>query len=342
MRAALIRGLGGVEAIEIGEVPEPTAGPGEVVVRVRAASLNHLDVWVRSGRGQISFPHVLGSDAAGVVHALGSGVRGLSVGDEVVLYPAVGCGACEMCLAGEVSLCAEFRIVGAATWGTYAELVKAPAECWFRKPKSLDFEPAACLAVNFLTAWRMLITRARVRPGETVLVTGIGGGVAVAALQIAQLAGARVLVTSSSDEKLARARELGAAAGVNYRATPDVAAAVRAAAGGRGIDVVVDSAGEATYAANLAALRKGGRLVVCGITTGANPPADLRTLYGRQLSVLGSTLGARQEMSEVLALAASGRLNPLIDATFPLEQIREATECMEAGSQFGKIVLRVS
>jgi NADPH:quinone reductase-like Zn-dependent oxidoreductase len=341
MHAALIRRFGGVDAIEVAEVPEPAPGPGEVAVRMRAASLNHLDVWVRHGRGQVAFPHVFGSDGAGVVERVGPGVRGLAPGDEVVLYPALGCGGCDACLAGEVSLCSDFRIVGAATWGTFAEVTVAPAGCWFRKPSELTFEQAASLAVNFVTAWRMVVSRGRLRPGETALVTGIGGGVALAALQIARLGGARVLVTSSSDEKIARAEAQGASGGVNYRSTADVAAAVRALTGGRGVDLVLDSAGEATYAASLAALRKGGRLVLCGVTTGANPPADLRAVYGRQIEVLGSTLGSRRDMAEVLRLAASGQLIPIVDGIYPLSAVRDATARMEEGAQFGKLVLRI-
>jgi NADPH:quinone reductase-like Zn-dependent oxidoreductase len=342
MRAAVIRGFGGPERIEIADLPEPVPGPGEVSLRVRAASLNHLDVWVRTGRGAVAFPHVLGTDAAGVVQAVGEGVRGIAPGDEAVVYPAIGCERCDRCLAGEVSLCADFKIVGAAAPGVYADVMKAPAGCFFPKPPGLSFEAAACLAVNFLTAWRMVVTRGRVRPGETVLVTGIGGGVAVAALQIAVAAGARVLVTSSSDAKIEHARGLGASAGINYRTSADLAAAIRDRTDGRGVDVVIDSAGEAAYAPNLAVLRKGGRLVICGVTTGGSPPADLRQIYMRQLEVVGSTLGSRAELAQVLALAAAGRLSPVIDGAYPLERVREATERMERGEQFGKLVLRIA
>lgn len=340
MRAVVIRGFGGVDRLEIAEVPTPEPGPGEVLVRMRAATLNHLDIWVRTGRGPVPFPHVPGSDGAGTVLAVGPGVRGLAIGDEVGLYPAIGCEHCEACLAGEVSLCAELRIAGAATWGTFAEAMKAPAGCWFRKPTNLSFEETASLGVTYLTAWRMLISRGRLRAGETVLVTGIGGGVAVAALQIAVLAGARALVTSSSDAKIERARALGASGGVNYR-TADVPAAVRELTEGRGVDLVIDSAGEASYGANLAALRKGGRLVICGVTTGANPPADLRQIYGRQIEVIGSTLGSRKEMAEVVALARAGRIRPIVDRVFGLDEVREATRLLEAGAQFGKIALRI-
>jgi NADPH:quinone reductase-like Zn-dependent oxidoreductase len=339
MRAATIRQFGGWQEIQVSEVPDPTPGPGEVVVRVRAAGLNHLDVWVRRGRAPVPFPHVLGSDAAGIVHSVGAGVASLSPGDEVVLHPGLGCERCEMCLGGEVSLCEHFGIVGAASWGTFAELVKAPAAAWFPKPASLSFEEAAALPVNFLTAWRMVVTRAHLRPGETVLVTGIGGGVALAVLQIARASGARVFVTSSSDEKIARARELGAEAGVNYRTESDLVHAVLELTQHRGVDAVFDSAGEATYAASLAVLRKGGRLVLCGVTTGANPPADLRSLYWKQIAVVGSTLGSRQEMAEILRLAASGHLRAVVDSIYPLEQIGQATRRLEEGAQFGKILL---
>lgn len=338
MRAAFIRKHGDIDAIELGELPEPTPGPTDVVVKVHAASLNHLDVWVREARAAGPFPFILGSDAAGTVASVGAAVRSLKPGDEVVLYPAVGCGACDSCLAGEVSLCAAFKIVGAGTQGVFADLAMAPEGAWVKKPARLSFEEAACLAVNFVTAFRMVVSRGRVRPGQTVLVTGIGGGVAIAALQTARLAGARVIVTSSSQVKLERARELGADAGILYR-SEDVAERVLALTGGRGVDLVIDSAGEATYAQNLASLRKGGRLVCCGITTGANPPADLRQIYVRQLEVIGSTLGSRTELAEVLRLAESGQLRPVIDAVYPFEALKEATRRMEAGEQLGKLVV---
>lgn len=338
MRAVAIYGFGDVDQLRVIEMDAPTPGPGEVAVRVRAASLNHLDVWVRQGRASGPMPHVLGSDAAGTVVALGEGVRDLAVGDDVLLYPALGCGQCAACFAGEVPLCEAFRIIGAGAPGVYRDVAVAPAGCWVKKPASVSFEAAACLAVNFLTAWHMVVARGRARPGETALITGVGGGVAVAALQIAKLAGLRVIVTSSSDAKLERARALGADEGIHY-AREDVGAKVRAYTEGRGVELVLDSAGEATYATNLAALRKGGRLVHCGVTTGANPPADLRQAYLRQLSVIGSTLGSRAELAEVLALVAGGRLRAQIDAVYPLEEIREATSRMERGDQFGKLVL---
>jgi NADPH:quinone reductase-like Zn-dependent oxidoreductase len=340
MRAAVITGLGGIDRITLAELPTPAPRDGEVRVRVRAASINHLDIWVRTQRAAGPFPHVLGSDASGAVDAIGAGVAGLSPGDEVVLHPAIGCGACVSCLRGEVSLCDAFRLVGAATPGVYAEYACAPQECWFPKPPSLSFEEAACLGVNFVTAWRMVVSRAQVRPGMTVLVTGIGGGVAIAAMQIALLAGARVLVTSSSAQKLERARSLGASEGIDYR-REDVAARARALTGGAGVDVVIDSAGEAAYASNLAALRKGGRLVNCGITTGFNPPADIRQIYARQLEVIGSTMGSRADFAEVLRLAGAGRLHPIVDSVFALEDIALATRKLEAGEQFGKLVLRI-
>ena len=237
-------------------------------------------------------------------------------------------------------MCASFKIVGAGTGGVFAQRVALPEGVWVKKPASLGFDAAACLAVNFLTAFRMVVSRGRVRPGETVLVTGIGGGVAIAALQIAKLAGARVVVTSSSAAKLERAAALGADAGILYK-SEDVAARIATVTGGRGVDLVIDSAGEATYAQNLASLRKGGRLVHCGVTTGFNPPADLRQLYLRQLEVIGSTLGSRTELAEVLRLAESGLLRPIIDATYPLEGLREATRRMEAGEQMGKLVVKL-
>ena len=272
MKAAAIRRHGTVEQIEALDLPEPRAGAGEVVVDVRAAGLNHLDIWVRrGGRFELPMPHVLGSDAAGVVSEVGGGVQNVRVGDEVIVDPGLGCGACEFCLRGERNLCPSFCIVGASVPGTFAEKVAVPAVNVIAKPPRLDFTEAAALPVAYVTAWRMLITRAGLRPGETVLIHGVGGGVAVAGLQIARLAGAEVIVTSSSDDKLARAKQLGARHAINYRQVDDVGAAARERTGGRGVDVVLDSVGAATWQANFAAVRRGGRIVHCGVTGGVSP-----------------------------------------------------------------------
>lgn len=343
MKAAVIETHGGAEVIRVRDVPRPKAERGEVVLAVRAAAMNHLDVWVRtSERFALDFPHVIGSDAAGVVAELGGGVEGVAEGDEVILYPGLYCGRCAFCRASEQSLCESFGIIGAARAGTFAEFVAVPAANLLPKPATLSFEQAAALPIAYLTAWRMLITRAELRPGRTVLIHGIGGGVALAALQIAKLAGATAIVTSSSDDKLRRAAALGADGGINYRAAEDVAARVRQLTGGRGVDAAFDSVGAATWPTNFQALRKGGCVVLCGVTSGASAETDLQALYWNQLSVLGSTMGSLSEFAEMLRGVSAGGLEPVIDTVEPLDRAREAAERMERGEQFGKILLRVS
>jgi len=341
MQAVTIRENGGPEVVRVEDVKAPSAGPGEVVLAVRAAALNHLDIWVRKGRPgmNLAFPHVLGSDAAGVVDEVGEGVEGIRPGAEVILNPALSCGTCEACFRGEHSECERFGLVGVGRWGTFAERVTVPAVCVCPKPEHLDWPEAAALPLAHLTAWRMLMTRARLGPGEAVLIHGIGGGVALASLQIAKTAGAWVMVTSSSDEKLARAVELGADATVNYRSEPDVAKAARGATGGRGVDVVVDTVGAATWEANFQAVRKGGRIVNCGVTAGDEAVTPLHLLYWNQVTVLGSTMGSHEDFRRLLAAVAATRLRPVVDRTFPLAEAPAALARMEAGDQFGKVVL---
>jgi len=344
MRAIGIREYGGLDCVRLIEVDDPLAGPGEVVVDVRSAALNHLDVWVRTGRPgpDLPMPHVLGSDGAGVIAAVGHGVSGSRVGEEVVIAPGLSCRQCAACRRGEHSECDSFGTIGANRPGTFAERVAIPAYAAHPKPRALSFDQAAALPVAYLTAWRMLVTRAKLLPGESVLVHGIGGGVALAALQIAELIGARVIVTSSSDEKLGKARALGADHAINYGSASDVAAAVRELTGGRGADVVVDTVGASTWPIDLRAVRKGGRVVLCGVTTGAEAPTDLRTVYWNQLSLLGSTFGNDEELRLLLSATETAGLRPVIDSTYDLEDATEAMERMETGGQFGKLVLRVS
>ncbi|MFO8015023.1 MAG: zinc-binding dehydrogenase [Phycisphaerae bacterium] len=343
MKAVTIRGHGGPEVVRVEEVDDPSPAVGEVVLRVQAAALNHLDLWVRIGPPgmDLEFPHVLGSDAAGVVAEVGEGVHGVSVGDEVVLNPGLSCGCCEACRRGEQSACRAYTIVGLGRWGTFAERVSVPARCVSPKPDHLDWPDAAALPLAYLTAWRMVMTRSRVAAGETVLIHGIGGGVALASLQIAKLAGAWVIVTSSSDEKLARAEDLGADATVNYRAEPDVAKAVIGATGGRGVDVVVDTVGAATWPVDFEAVRRGGRIVNCGVTTGAEATTPLHALYWKQVTVLGSTMGSDEDFRRLLLAVRANELAPVVHGAYPLADAADALACMEAGEQFGKIVLEV-
>jgi NADPH:quinone reductase-like Zn-dependent oxidoreductase len=345
MRAVYITEFGGPEKLTVGDLPVPTPGRGEALLRVKTAALNHLDIWVRKGRPGLTLrePHVMGSDAAGIVEALGPGCEGASVkaGAEVVLNPGVSCMQCEFCLRGMHSECVDFRLMGFQRQGVYAEFAAVPALNLFPKPAALSWEEAAALPLSHITAWRMLFERARLQSGETVLIHGIGGGVALAALQLCALHGASAIVTSSSEEKLKRARALGAAATINYRTTPDVATAVKDATAGRGADVALDSVGAATLGISMAALRRGGRMVTCGVTGGSEGTVNLQQLYWNHLSLLGSTMGSMEDMRRLVRAAGEQPIKPIIDRVYPLAEYRDAVARMDAAEQFGKIVLTV-
>ncbi len=344
MRAALIRSHGGPEAVLVEDVPRPTIeGPDDVVVALRTAALNHLDLFVVGGLPGVTprFPHVLGADGAGIVEAVGPQVTRVRVGDRVLLDPGVACRRCEFCLAGEHSLCTTYRLLGEHLPGTFAEAVRVPQwNCW-PLPDGVAWPDAAAFPLVHLTAWRMLTTRAAVRPGETVLIWGIGGGVALAALGIAKLRGAVVVVTSSSDAKLARARSLGADLALNH-ATADVVRELRAFTKGRGADVVVDSVGEATWERSLKVLAPGGRLVTCGGTSGPKVVTDVRRLFWYHHSLLGSTMGNAREFGEIVELLGAGSLRPVVDSVTPLGEARRAFERLANGAHFGKLVLDIS
>ena len=324
MRAVRIHEDGGPEVLRYEEAPDPTPASGEVLVRLRAASLNHLDLWLRQGLPSVPKPRILGADGAGVVAVPGDDVDGFAEGDRVVLNPGLDDGA---------------RIVGEHMDGTHADLIAVPADYVHPIPDDLSFEEAAAFPLVFATAYRMLATRAGLREGEWVLVWGIGAGVSTAALSVAKALGGRVLATSTSAEKLERARELGADAVV--RTEDDVVAEARALTNGAGMDVVVEHVGEATWKSSLQAVRKGGRVCVCGATSGPNPPANLHRIFWKQLSVLGSTMGTREDFAAVLELIASGRARPVVDRVFPIAEVREAHEHLERGGQLGKVVLRI-
>ncbi len=345
MKAVVIREHGDIERVRYEDISEPESiAPHEVRVAVRAAALNHLDIWVRKGRPGTSqpFPHVLGSDAAGVVEAVGSAVTQWKVGDEVILNPGLSCGQCAACRRGEQSECIQFGIVGLTRPGTFAEYVVVPAGNLARKPAHLSWEEAAALPLAYVTAWRMLFTRARLQPGETVLIHGIGGGVALAALQLARLCGARVIVTSSSNAKLERAKTLGAADVINYASTENLAGTILDVTRGEGVDVVVDTTGAATWGVNLEVARKGGRIVHCGVTTGPRADGNVSLIYWKQLSVLGSTMGSDEDFRRLVVATEANRLKPVLDNVYPLSEGKEAQRRMERGEQFGKIVLNVS
>jgi NADPH:quinone reductase-like Zn-dependent oxidoreductase len=341
MKAVAIDGYG-VDAVGVRALPDPAPAPGEVTVRIRAAALNHLDLWTLSGSLNIphEFPHVLGADGAGEVAETGEGVRGLRPGTKVVINPAISCGACEFCRAGEQSLCMSFAMLGEHLPGTFAEFVRVPAGNVFPMPGHLSFGEAAALGVTFVTAYRMLFTRGRLTPGEWVLITGIGGGLAQATLQLARTVAGRIFVTSSSDDKLKRAEEMGADGGVNY-AREDVGKGIRRLTGKRGVDLAADSAGGEALDGALRALRKGGRLVVAGATAGAKAEIDVRRLFWNQLEVIGSTMGSDHDMADMLRYVAGASLRPVIDKTYPLEDATDALAYLEGGERFGKVVLEL-
>jgi len=328
MRAVRIHEDGGPDVLVLEEAPDPVAGPGEVLVRLRASALNHLDIWIRKGLPSVPKPRILGADGAGVVEAVGEGVNGFEPGERVVLNPGIEVGG------------GRIHVIGEHGDGTNAERIAVPATNVHPIPDGLSFEEAAAFPLVFETAYRMLVTRAGLREGEWVLAWGIGGGVSTAALAIAKALGANVLATSSSDAKLELARELGADATVNH-ATGDVKEAVQGATGGRGIDVVVEHVGQATWATSLQVAAPGGRIAVCGATSGPNPPAALHRIWWKQLSILGSTMGTGEDFARAYELVGSGRARPVIDEVLPLEEIRAAHERLEAGEQLGKIVLTI-
>jgi len=334
MKAILLRAVGGPEHLTLEKVPDPVPGSGEAVVRLRAAALNHRDAWIRRGRyANIKLPVILGSDGAGVVESVGPGVDGGWVGREVVVNPSLEWGDDERAQGPK------WRILGLPEDGTYAERVKVPAAALFDKPPLLSWAAAAALPLAGLTAFRALVTRGRLRAGETVLITGIGGGVATFALAIARHLGARVLVTSGSDEKLARARELGAENGVNYRA-PDWHTQAMALAGGV-VDMAVDSAGGETFAKLLEIVKPGGRIVNYGATTGSPSTIEVRRLFWKHLSLIGSTMGTPADFAGMLALYGEGGLRPVVDRVYPIAEAADAHRRMDEGAQFGKIVLGI-
>lgn len=343
MKAIVLRDYGDLECLKVEDLSEPKPQKNEVVIQVYSAALNHLDIWVRKGRAgqELRKPYILGSDAAGVIVEKGADTHGVNVGDEVILNPGLSCGCCEYCRRGEQSECASFGIIGMTRPGTFAEKVAIPFENVWPKPEHLDFNEAAALALAYQTAWRMLMTRAGLKAGETVLVHGIGGGVALACLQLAKLAGAVVIITSSSDEKIEKAKEIGADHRINYRSTPNVSEAVKNLTDGRGVDIVVDTVGAATWDVDFDVVRKGGRIVLCGVTSGSICRTNLQNLYWNQLSILGSTMGSNEDFRQMLKAVTAARLKPVVDSVHPLENVKEAMAKMERGEQFGKIVLSI-
>ena len=344
MKAVCIYEHGGLDKLRYEQTDDPKLNSSrEVVVQLRAAALNRIDILNREGVTgmEVPLPHILGADGAGVVVDVGDGVTNVKKGDAVCLYPPSGCGRCEFCRTDRDYMCVHLRVIGEGIKGTYAEYIKVPAENCFPIPTDYSFEEAAAFPLVFITVWRMLVTNAALKPGEHVLILGIGGGVASAALQLAKGMSAHVIVTSSSDAKLEMAKNHGADYGINYR-NADFVKEVRALTGKRGVDVVVDCVGGESWAKSLAALAKGGRLVTCGATAGAFPQTNIRRIFWNHLSIFGSTLGSRQEFQRLLSFCSASGIRPIIDQVFPLKETAAAQQRLEEGKQFGKIVLQVA
>lgn len=341
MKAVVFRQHGGPEVLEYTDVPGPMIRANEVLVELRACALNHLDIFVRNGMPgiEIPLPHILGNDVAGVVREVGELVSWVKPGDEVMVQPGVSCGHCHECLSGRDNLCREYDIVGYRRNGGYAELVAVPGANIIPKPTELSWEEAAALPLVTVTAWHMLVTRANVQPGEDVLVHAAGSGVGSIAIQIAKLRGGRVITTASSDDKLMKARDLGADATINYT-REDWPKEVRRLTERRGVDVVVEHTGAATWPGSISVLKNNGRLVTCGATSGFDARTDLRQVFYRHLTLLGSFMGSKAELLEAMKFVAMGKIHAVVDRVLPLSEARQAHELMESRGQFGKIVLK--
>ncbi|MBM4139570.1 MAG: zinc-binding dehydrogenase [Nitrospira sp.] len=340
MKAVIFSEHGGPEKLVYGEVPKPVIGPGEVLIRVKACALNHLDIWIRQGNPSypISLPHISGSDIAGVVEEVGVQVEGVIVGDRVLVSPGVSCWRCEFCLTGRDNLCQSYSLIGGKMHGGYAEYLKVPFRNILPMPENLSFEQAAAFPLVSVTASHMLFALARVQHGETVLIMGAGSGVGSMAVQLAKLVGARVITTVGSDEKIPKAVILGADAVINH-AKEKVADRVKLLTEGRGVDVVIEHVGPEVWDACLRSLTRGGRLITCGATTGAAVQLDLRHIFSHQLTVKGSYMGTRAELVKIVDLMGQKRLIAVIDRTYPLSDAQAAQEQMLSRNFFGKIVL---
>lgn len=342
MKSIYIKEHGGPDKLIYGDRPMPKMGPSEVVIKVKACALNHLDIWVRMGIPglAIPLPHILGCDVAGVVEKAGAAAKNIRPGERVMVAPGLSCGRCDNCMAGEDHLCAKFDILGQGRDGGYAEYVSVPAENVFEIPSHLDFVEAASIPLVFLTAWHMLMDRAKIRAGETVLVHAGGSGVGIAAIQIANLWGARVITTVGSDEKARKAKALGADEAIDYK-KKDFILETRRLTDKRGVDVVVEHIGQETFEKSLMCLARAGRLVTCGATSGRDVKFDLRYVFSRNLTILGSRMGKKSGLSEALRFFNTHQLNPVVAKTFPLRKAADAHRYMEERKNFGKVVLTV-
>jgi NADPH:quinone reductase-like Zn-dependent oxidoreductase len=340
MKAVVFDQHGGPEVLQLRDVPDPTIGPGQVLIEVKATSINHIDIFLRRGMPgiKVPMPKIVGSDAAGIIREVGPGVSGLTSGQRVTINPGISCGHCEFCAAGFGSQCVSYSMVGESRDGAYAQLISVPAHIVLPIPDTLPFEDAAAAPLVFLTAWSMMVGKGNMRPGEDVLILGAGAGVGTAAIQIAKMAGCRVFVTASSDEKLRRAKDLGADYLINY-STNEFDKSIRDLTNRRGVDVVVDYVGADTWVRSLRSARLGGRVLTCGATTGFAPQTDLRQIFFRQVQVIGSTMGSQREFLDVMKCVFRGQLKPVIDRVLPLSEARKGHELIEQRAVFGKIVL---
>jgi NADPH:quinone reductase-like Zn-dependent oxidoreductase len=344
MQAVLLHEHGSEEQLQVvTDHPVPAPGPGEVRVKVAAVALNYLDIWVRNGWPgiKLDYPHILGADASGTIDALGAGVTGWQVGDRVALDPTVSCGGCAYCRSGRENMCVEFAILGEHTSGTYAEYITVPARNLLGLPEHVSHAEAAAASLVFVTAWHSLITRGKLRPGETVLVVGAGGGVNTASIQIARLAGCTVYVVGSTDAKIEQAKALGADVGVRRDVEGGWSRAIYQITAKRGVDVVVDNVGAATFYSSMRAAGRGGRILTVGNTAGPKFEIDNRLVFAKHLSILGSTMGPHEDYVAVMHLLFKGKLQAVIDSTYPLEEVRAAHAKLGSGDHFGKIVMTV-
>ena len=341
--AMVMRATGGPEVLERATIDLPDPGAREVRIRVRAVALNHIDIWARRGlpHFKYEFPHRLGADVVGEVEALGPNAKNAKVGDRIVVNPGLSCGACERCLLGQDTFCRSYRIMGENTQGGYSQHIIVPDANLLPMPKGLSFTDAAAIPLCFLTAWQMVVRKAQVRAGQTVLVQAAGSGVSSAAIQIAKMLGARVITTTSTDEKAARAKALGADEVINYT-TQDFVAECKRLTDKKGVDAVIEHVGGEVFEKSILAAAWGGRVVTCGATAGFTPTLDLRHVFFRQIEVLGSTMGPKGDLFGILRLVEAGKLRPVVDRVMPLWSAVEAHRLLEDRKVFGKIVLEVA
>ncbi len=345
MKATVFHEYGGPDVLSYEDIDTPTIGENQVLIKVKNVALNHLDLFVRGGIPglKLEMPHILGSDISGEIAEVGNKVSGsLEIGQKIIVDPGVSCGVCEFCINGQESMCSTYGIIGEQFRGGYAEYLNVDAQNVIPIPKEsgLDMAGAASIPLTLMTAWRMLMTKTQVKAGDDVLIIGIGGGVALAGLQIAKAAGARVIVTSSSDKKLEKAYALGADEGINHNETPDYHKEIYRLTNKRGVDIVLDSVGQATWSRSMKSLRKGGKLVTCGATSGPIAETNVNLLFWKQLELLGSTMGSKDELRTALKLVWNGTIRPVVDRILPLSKAQEAHEILEQGAQMGKLVLK--